>query len=792
MSLKRKQFVFGPFRLDPANHRLFCDLKPIPLAPKAFDTLVYLVENSRRLVPREDLIKAVWPDATVEDANLTVNISLLRKALGRRDDGQPYIETIPTKGYRFNADIELIESMPEPLELVKSTPTEMLPILQSGEGELLFQSPGTPDAAAQQTAVITKVEPRPELKFLPKLPEATQASSHLRKNKKWVLGVQRRYVLAAALGLVSIGLVIGWILWHTSHRLSQFRQRRLTSFATEAAITAAAISTGGKFIAYANASGLFIQVIATAETHPLELPEPDIHISSISWFPDSAKLLIAGASPSDETPSLWIAPVIGNAKPVKIGPYQSGVVSADGSEIALLGRKGSLPEILVMRPDGTEARTLVTGAEDETLGRPCWSHDREHLLFTRYRWNPQLRGNSGSIESCELATGKTTTLLTDSDFGGDVVSSPNGRILYSRILGANPSAYGGELVQVHTDRRTGKAVGQPLLIAKWDVTIGDLSVNADGKYLVFRDVTVQHSVYLGDWKDREKSLLNVRRFTFGLGREDFPRAWTPDSKSIFIDSNRNGNWEIFKQPFDGVSDAPFVQGIEDQFGPRVSPDDNWLLYWQRPRNWREPQPVRLLRVPISGGPPQLVLTASECSEWGLRFECPQRAGMPCVLAQRQGRDVAFRRFDPIKGFEADKEEIARHGYDPDHPANWTIAPDGSHLAWIKRDPNEARIHVLALLKGRDGLAGEGEQEVVMPGWSHLHAISWALDGKGWFVVARFPASWTLLYVDAQGKAYSLLRVASTFAPDIYPSPDGRHLAFSEQDFGSNVWLLENF
>src|SRR5215469_9917110 len=138
MSLKGKEFVFGPFRLDPANHRLFCDLKPIPLAPKAFDTLVYLVENSRSLVPRADLMKAVWPDATVEDANLTVNISLLRKALGERGDGKPYIETIPTKGYRFNAEVQLIDSMPEPLKLVKSTPTEILVIEESGKAEPLF------------------------------------------------------------------------------------------------------------------------------------------------------------------------------------------------------------------------------------------------------------------------------------------------------------------------------------------------------------------------------------------------------------------------------------------------------------------------------------------------------------------------------------------------------------------------------------------------------------------------------------------------------------------------------
>jgi DNA-binding winged helix-turn-helix (wHTH) protein len=63
-----------------------------------FDTLVYLVENSRRLASLEELRKAIWPDGLVEDANLTVNVSLLRKALGDRDDGQPFIETLQ-KGF---------------------------------------------------------------------------------------------------------------------------------------------------------------------------------------------------------------------------------------------------------------------------------------------------------------------------------------------------------------------------------------------------------------------------------------------------------------------------------------------------------------------------------------------------------------------------------------------------------------------------------------------------------------------------------------------------------------------
>ena len=74
---------------------------PISLTPKAFEILLVLVENGSRLTTKEELMRKVWPDSFVEEANLTVNISALRKQLGETPDGQQYIETVPKKGYRF-------------------------------------------------------------------------------------------------------------------------------------------------------------------------------------------------------------------------------------------------------------------------------------------------------------------------------------------------------------------------------------------------------------------------------------------------------------------------------------------------------------------------------------------------------------------------------------------------------------------------------------------------------------------------------------------------------------------
>jgi len=93
-------YEFGPFRLDPAERRFHRDGQAVPLTPKAFDLLVYLVARHGRLVEKQTLIAALWPDTVVEEANLAYNISALRKVLDD-NDATSLIETVPTRGYRF-------------------------------------------------------------------------------------------------------------------------------------------------------------------------------------------------------------------------------------------------------------------------------------------------------------------------------------------------------------------------------------------------------------------------------------------------------------------------------------------------------------------------------------------------------------------------------------------------------------------------------------------------------------------------------------------------------------------
>lgn len=102
---KQGIFEFGAFVLDVGARRLQRGDETVTLTPKVFETLRVLVENAGRLLTKEEMMKAIWPDRFVEEANLTQNISVLRRALGEAESGTKYIATYPGKGYQFIAPV---------------------------------------------------------------------------------------------------------------------------------------------------------------------------------------------------------------------------------------------------------------------------------------------------------------------------------------------------------------------------------------------------------------------------------------------------------------------------------------------------------------------------------------------------------------------------------------------------------------------------------------------------------------------------------------------------------------
>jgi DNA-binding winged helix-turn-helix (wHTH) protein len=98
-------YYFGSFCLNQAEQQLLRHGEPVRLAPKVFEVLRVLIENNGCLVTKDRLLREVWPNVFVEEANLTVNIAGLRKALDDGDAEQQCIETVPKRGYRFVAEV---------------------------------------------------------------------------------------------------------------------------------------------------------------------------------------------------------------------------------------------------------------------------------------------------------------------------------------------------------------------------------------------------------------------------------------------------------------------------------------------------------------------------------------------------------------------------------------------------------------------------------------------------------------------------------------------------------------
>src|SRR5262252_6183979 len=103
-------YLFGEFTLDVDQRILLREGKPLALTPKVFETLLILVANSGRIMGKDELMRRLWPDTFVEEANLAFNIQRLRKSLSDDARHPHYIETVSRRGYRFIAHVEEVSS----------------------------------------------------------------------------------------------------------------------------------------------------------------------------------------------------------------------------------------------------------------------------------------------------------------------------------------------------------------------------------------------------------------------------------------------------------------------------------------------------------------------------------------------------------------------------------------------------------------------------------------------------------------------------------------------------------
>jgi pimeloyl-ACP methyl ester carboxylesterase/DNA-binding winged helix-turn-helix (wHTH) protein/class 3 adenylate cyclase len=201
----KRFYLFGVFRIDITERVLFGEKGAIQLTPKAFDTLLFLVENNNHTLGKQELIETIWPDSFVEENNLAQNISILRKALGQKADGQDYIQTVPKRGYRFAAEVR--EELEEDTALVVRERTRARVVVEEE-----FDEPAP--------ASLPPITPESEFK-LDKIPETQYALSG-------DVNIAYQVIGDAPLDLV---FVMGWV----SHMEYFWREPSFARFLTRLA-----------------------------------------------------------------------------------------------------------------------------------------------------------------------------------------------------------------------------------------------------------------------------------------------------------------------------------------------------------------------------------------------------------------------------------------------------------------------------------------------------------------------------------------------------------------------------
>jgi eukaryotic-like serine/threonine-protein kinase len=584
------------------------------------------------------------------------------------------------------------------------------------------------------------------------------------------------YGSVSAIVLLALGFGLRWFTGRAVAPSRTLSEKQLTHSPAENRLLGQAISPDGKHFAFTDTKGLHLSTIDSGEVHDIPLPEElRTHLWSVSWFPDGEKLLIQAETEEDRR-TVWLTSVFGGA-PRKLLSHSSGAIaSPQGTSIAFVGGNGR--EIWLMGANGENPNKILIGETD--YAALAWSPTGQRLAYLKSSAN----GVGGSIETVSVDGKQSTVVISDSLlFASDVCTlswTRDGNMIFTK---SEPLASDTANVwQIMVDPQTGKPSGKPLRITNWGgVYVGLPSVSADGKRLVVEKLHNRDDVYVGELKENGTRLDSLKRLTVS-DSTDYPSGWTRDSKSVLFSSNRTGRNQVFRQHLDQDVAEALIQGPDDESNATSTPDGASILYYSVPQAI-EGKPAtsgRLMRFPASGGSPEQIQELPIDAVTG--FDCPAQTGSSCVLSGSDKGQVVFYALDSVHGRG---KELARTTLGAVSDLSWSISPDGSHAAIKSWDQLREQIRILDLRNGT-------EKNVQLPhAWS-IWSLSWTTDGKALFAAAQ-SMEYLIVRIELDGKTRVLLdRGRNQWLYNPISSPDGRHLAFSQQTFEGNAWLLENF
>jgi DNA-binding winged helix-turn-helix (wHTH) protein/Tol biopolymer transport system component len=480
-------YGFGPFQLDLGARLLTREGVTVPLTPKVFDTVVVLVENSGRMVSKEELMEAVWPGTFVEEMNLTQNISVLRRALGDSAQDPRYIITVSGRGYRFAQHVSRLL-----------------------QGEVLAEPSASP---LQLEIAPLRGGPRALARLAPRLA---------------VLIV----VLAA---LVLVGVSRKGVEGPYSYDISSLRDFRLTKLTDTGQITAAAVAPDGGYIAYVVSDGdrSSLWIGQTATKGRAQVLEPRAaRLANVAFSPDGNYLYFTLADNSAFS-DLYRVPTLGGPARLLVHDVDTPVTfSPDQKRIAFMRGAPQRGEFYLVRADadGGSEKVIATQrrpVEFEFAG-PAWSPDGKLIAAVIQDYTTERRW---AIHIISAEDGSAREIFQSRQMIGRLRWAPDGKGLLTVIseTPASHGALGGAQQQGGQIWRISYPIGEARRLTN-DLANYDpccLDITAEGKTFT----AVQNTIVANIWVAPAQAPDQVTRITSGppVVRK---QAWLPDSTTI--------------------------------------------------------------------------------------------------------------------------------------------------------------------------------------------------------------------------------------------------------------------
>lgn len=613
--------------------------------------------------------------------------------------------------------------------------------------------------------------------------------------------IEPKTSLRVAMLAAMVIIVGGGALWLARNQSGQTRTfpdvklTQLTANAPENQVTGGTISPDGKLLAYTDDQGVHVKVIGTDESQTLALPKTDVKLAwqTVAWFPDNLKFVVNSHPASQNSTewssaatTIWLFSTRGEApRKLRNNGFASSV-SPNGGLIAFSAGKSPWgdSELWVMPPNG-EARKLYESEGQQGLCCLTFFPDNKRAGYI-------VQTDSSEVAiSRDLKSGSLGVWVPAGEWRqmGDGTFLPDGRWLYSDPCNGKERSDGSWNYWVERrDLLTGKIIEPPRKITNlFGFCMADPSSTADGKRVAFLRMSNRNASYVADLEAGGMRVTNPKRVTMEEVGEDAAIDWTADGKTLIMIHNRTDHYILLKQAIDSDAPEPISLGRDELLeNAIVSPDQKWIILQVYPLGGEDnfKTTVKLMRLPIAGGTPELIFSMRN----GSTISCAKPPSKLCVVAEEtlDRKTMIVTSFDPIKGrgSEIMRFDLGIYSKSGVSIGNRSLLCDvsanGKRLA-IARGPS-APVEIFSLA---------GKRVRTTPAFGDISQISWAADTRSFFVTRHLYGGAELLHVALNGRTHSLWKSHGE-ACFGRPSPDGRHIAIFDSQQTANMWMLENF